>query len=1096
METTGRRSPPLPLVLLALLFFGSGLSALIYELIWLRRLQLTFGSTTTSVTTVLAAFMAGLGLGSYLIGRFVDRSRLGGVRAYAFLELGIGFYGLFSLPLLSLTEALFALVQTWLQLDPEWASLLKLLLAFPVLALPAGLMGGTLPALVRGLVYEQRWLGERLGLLYGLNTAGAAVGAGLTGLVLIEVAGLWRTIALAVTINLLIGFFVLIKLRGLHDPMSDEEPVYEPPPEPVDRELKLRRHLRSGPVLFCAASVVLTGGLSMLYEVAWTRVISLVVGSSTYAFTLVLTIFLVGLALGSLLFGYLYTPGRWQLSVRSLGLVLFLLGGWAALSLVAIPNLPWVMLWLVQMPGTSFARVLVAEGLLALFVLLVPALLFGAALPMAMTLIARAVGQLGRDIGGAYLANTLGAIVGSVVTGFLLIPLFGTRATLLVGLCLNLGLAGAAALAFSSTLRRRIAGVVLAVGLGAVSFSQPEWPASLFDAGLHYQHRIDPARTPLEARMRLARYPSKLLFFEEGVNATITVRRTNDAVTLFVNGKPDASSLEDMPHQVLLGILPAMAHPSPRRVGLVGWGSGVTAHALTLFPEIQQIDVAEIESAVVRASPTFRLVNEGVETDRRLRFIFDDARSFFRTSEARYDLLVSQPSNPWMAGVSNLFSLDFYEQAKDRLNPGGVFAQWVQLYYLDSESVALIMRTLLHAFREVQVWFSDGGDLVLLASDTPIRIAHQRLTRAYQADGRVATLMSRYGPGPNPENLFGCFLLGTEELKQVLARLPGPLMTDDRPLLEYQAVRNLYRRSHAHIEQLWQAKMDLGRLVPPVPPGEQVAPGAVLEGSIRVLRNLPELRGTVVRWAMKQAPDVLALKLAQARVYKDQGRLDGALKILNELNKFQEMSEDVQFLRIEILLEMGKPHLVNELLTKIGDARPVSRSWYAMQANMGLGRYHEALRNASDLMDWLHRTRDPESHMLPWNRFYQHLGTLMKATSNYRVAVRLLGSDKPVHGGELFRLLSLVDAHSGAGQHREAAQVMEQLMDYGVFFGEQLRTCERVFARVGQTDRAAQCRQQRHDLGLVPVDRPLWQTPTTPAKPATPRTLNSASKGP
>ena len=1059
---------------LALCFFGSGLTGLIYELIWLRRLQLTFGSTTYSVSTVLAAFMAGLGFGSYIVGRWVDRSRLGGVRIYAYLELGIGFFGIFSLPLLWVAEMAFARSQSLLNLGPGGASLLKFLFAFPVLAIPAGLMGGTLPALVRGLVQERGGLGEAVGKLYGINTAGAALGTALTGLLFIEFIGLWATIAVAVSINLGIGFIVLMRIRGLYDPESDEEPAYEPPvAEPEEPEVQLRDHLRQGPVLFCAVSILLTGGLSMLYEVAWTRMLSLVVGSSTYAFTLVLTIFLLGLALGSLIYGFLYKPGRWQVSVRSLTLVLLLLAGWVSLTLALIPRLPLAMLWMIQLPGASFLRLLSFETVMAMFLLLVPTILLGAALPMSISIISRATGQLGRDVGGAYLVNTVGAIAGSLLTGFLLVPALGVRGALMLGLGLNLALVSVAFFAFSSTIWRQVAGLCLIIGLTLFSFSRPRWPAAVFDAGLHYQHNMAPAESPLDVERRLNRFPSKLLFFNEGVNATISVRRHNDAITLFVNGKPDASSVEDMPHQVLLGLVSGLAHPKPVDVGIVGWGSGVTAYATTFFPEVKRIDVAEIERGVVEASHLFNEVNGGVHRDRRVNLYYDDARSYFLTTKREYDLIISQPSNPWMAGVSNLFSRDFYQLAKGRMKQGGVLAQWLQLYYLDSRSVALVLRTILDSFEHVQLWFTDVGDVVLLASDSELDISLDRVRKAYDKDPRIPYHMNAFGPGQSPDWFFGCYLLDRDAIKKLVDRFPPDIMTDDQPLLEFWAVRSLYRKSHSHMEDMWKAKMALGQVFPPtrakVPPE-----GAILAGGLSMLRSLPSLREEISRWAMRRREEAPEVRLMRAKSLAAAGQMASARAMALKLKGHPLVGPDATLLLAQVFLRSGLAKQGLEELNDLGIHRPLARHWFRFQAMVQLGQYDDAWVEAEGLLNRVGQGKDPDAHRIKWSRFYRYLARVAKGLKNHEQVIALLSKKPPMYGGELFRLYGLLDSYRAIGKHLPASKVMDQIMSYGLIDAAQLSTCEEVHNKAKQTAKADACRVRRMQLRLYPSDESLW----------------------
>jgi spermidine synthase len=1067
MSPTTRRDPPLPAWLLALCFFGSGLTGLVYELVWLRRLQLTFGSTTYSVTTVIAAFMAGLGFGSYLVGRRVDRGRQGGVRTYAYLELGIGAYALVSLPLLGLAESGYVALQSWLGLGQGGAALLKLALAFPVLALPAGLMGGTLPALVKGLVRSRRGLTTGVGLLYGINTAGAAVGTALCGMLLIEALGLWRSVLAAVGVNLLIGGSVLLLLqRGGGEQQAAAD---GPPADSEGGELRLRRHLRSAPVRFCAVAVVLTGALSMLYEVSWTRMLSMVLGSSTYAFTIVLAIFLVGIALGALIYSRASSgpPGALGLT-----LVLLALALWVALTLLAIPLMPHAMLWLIQLPGVGFARMLTFEALLALFLLLIPTLLLGAALPMAMGVISRALGSLGRDVGGVYLANTGGAIAGSVLTGFALIPLLGTQRTLLVGLAANLALVAWGVLAFGGSHGRRLAGIAAVAALAAVSLLRPPWPVSVFDAGLSYQHRLAPADSTVAAARRVGRTPSRLLFFEEGVNATISVRRNSEAVALFVNGKPDASSRDDMPHQLILGVLGPMAHPRPRDIGIVGWGSGVTARAATFFGDVRRVEVAEIEGAVWRASPLFAEVNGGVERDPRVRVVFDDARSHFLTRDSTYDVIISQPSNPWMAGVASLFSADFYRLVKAKLNRGGVLAQWIQLYHMDAATVALVFRTILRSFSHVQLWFSDTTDVVLLASDSPLRVPLSRVERAYAADPRLPYFMDVYGPGARPGQLLGCFLLDRPDLERLARRFPDEVTDDDRPLLEYRALRALYRKNHNHMEQLWQAKLRLRRLLPPG--AGRASTAEALVGGSNLLRGLPRLRNAVSLFALQHHPTDERVRLQRARVLTSRGRQARALKILRPLLGHPRVGAEAALLSGQALLRAGDPGGAQKLLRLAGDQRPIPRLWLGFKAALALGQHTEAWRLAERLARALDSVSDPDARRMPWADLYLALDRLLAATRDHRRAIRLLTRPRRHYGAELLRLMSLVDAYRGLGDRRRAAATMDRVMAFGLADGTQLEQCQKVYREAGQREKAAACRRQRIQLRDLPAGPPLW----------------------
>jgi spermidine synthase len=1085
--TQPRRGPTIPLALIIACFFGSGLTGLIYEILWTRRLGLTFGSTTFSVTTVLAAFMAGLGIGSYLIGRRADRSKLGGLRIYAYLELAIGIYALASLPLLSLVESIYAGLQSSMELGQGGATLLKLVLSFPVLTFPAALMGGTLPVLVRHVTRKRAELHSVVGRLYGVNTAGAAIGTALAGMLMIEHLGLWRSMIVAATVNLIIAAVVLWRVGARpkqeaepeasaerrQEQEREPEPDAEPRPEPA-RGLTIRDHLRSGPVLFCGIAVIMTGFLSMLYEVIWTRLLSLVMGSSTYAFTIVLSIFLVGIALGALI--YSRASRERPPTAFGLTLVLLALAMWVTISIAVIPKLPYLMIRLAQIPVVSFERMLTFEVLFALFILLVPTLLLGVALPMSIGIISRAMGQVGRDVGGVYLVNTLGAIGGSVLTGFVFIPVWGTQNTLLGGLLANLILVALGTLAFGGSTLRKALGVALVALVGALSLSQPPWPPIVFDSGLGFRLDLAQAQDEAELMRLLYRAPNKLLHREEGRNATISVRRFGMGVTLMVNGKPDASTSGDMATQAVLGIVATMAHPKPVDVGIVGWGSGVTAYTATFFPTVKQVDVIEIEPAVLRASPYFHLVNGKAELNPRVKVIYDDARSQFLTSNRDYDVVISEPSNPWMVGVSGLFSRDYYELSKRRLKPGGVFGQWLQLYRIDARSVALILRTLMGSFKHVQLWVSDPFNVILLASDRPIRFNYERVKRVYKHSRPMRLHMEVYGPGNQPEHFFGCYMLGHEALKKVVARYPYEVMTDDRPMLEYRAIRGLYNPVHHHLKDLWRAKAALNQVLPPTvgtpPPAALAAVGAAA-----IVKGSSDLSRSATSWALKHYRDEPQVRLARAKVLLLANRPQKVVEMLKTLPTTPGYVAEAALVTGQMMLRLGKPREAFETLKNMRHFRPTMRAWYQLRAMMAMRRFDEAWPLAETLSSRLADRSDMDALRIQRHRFYRTINFLGRRSRAYSRALNLLNSRKEPHGGEVDRLGALVEIYQAAKQHDQAARVMDELLLYQIVKPKVLRVCEEVYRSVKDDAAADACRDRRLRLAPKPAQPPLWPDP-------------------
>jgi spermidine synthase len=1053
MEKTSGVPATFSTPLLMACFFGSGLTGLAYELVWTRRLQLVFGSTTYSVSTVLAAFMAGLGFGSYLVGRWVDRHPEKGIQTYAWLELGVAGYALISLPLIGGVEALYAVLQRSLELGQAGSTVLRFLLAFPVLALPAGMMGGTLPALVRGLTSERRMLPQQIGLLYGINTAGAACGTLLTGALAIELLGLWNSVLVAASLNFGIALVVFRHLRGKEQTAA----------EVVKNEVsaaRLRQHLRKPEVLFATVAVVLTGVLSMGYEIVWTRLLSLTMGSSTYAFTIVLGIFLLGIAGGSLLFSR-FSRKR-QPTSFGLAILLFLLAIWATISLVVIPSLPLLLVEAVQGVELSFARVVIYECCFAGAMLLIPTLILGAALPMAMGIISRAVSQAGRDVGGIYLVNTCGAIAGSLVTGFLLVPWLGTHLTLLIILFANLILAGVGMVLFAGVMPRRLVGMAFSVALGIFIMLQPAWPPVVFDAGLGYRLDRVEGKDRLSMLRKLHRTPNQLLFRREGVNGTITVRHFGDGVSLLVNGKSDASSIDDMTAQVLTGVIPMAVHSKPERIGIVGWGSGVTAYSMGLFPDVKRIDAIEIEKAVIEASPFFHSVNGAAEKDPRVNVIYDDARSHFLTTEEKYDVITSEPSNPWMQGVSGLFSENFYGLVNQRLAKGGVFAQWLQLYRIDIKSVGMVLRTLLDSFPHAQLWYTDHADVMLLASQSPIVVDFARIKRIYAQSGKLREYMGAYGPGAKPEHLLGCYLLDRKSLEKIVEEVSDTTVTDTNPRLEYRAVRNLYGDTQPHIRRLWRAKMTAATVLPATP-GAEPAGDIALSGALRLLRGDATFAVEAARWSVERYPKSKPLRLALARALMRHKQPAVALEVLDRLENSiaaqdGKLRADMALIRSRAMGALGNGREAMSMLATMGKHRPTAQHYYRARFATALGQYGQAWESAEKLMGRLDDKADLDARLLRRSRVYSGLLTaLMKRSRAYARGIRLLKSAEGRKEGEVQRLLLLLTLQRAVGDHQGAAAALDALQAYNRVERPSRKTCETVYEKAGRSADAYRC---------------------------------------
>ncbi|MBI3267430.1 MAG: fused MFS/spermidine synthase [Planctomycetes bacterium] len=780
-------SGPSPLALLLFAFFFSGVAGLVYEVVWARRLSLILGSTSLAISTVLAAYMAGLGLGSWALGRAADRVR-NRVRLYALLELGIGLYG-FATPWLFLAiEALYRPVHLSLHPGLSLSLLVRFAFAFVLLLFPTFLMGGTLPILSRHLVEHENRLGRRLGLLYSANTFGAVVGVLVTGFLLIPGLGLRWTIWTAAGLNVAVGLFVLF-LRNAGFLAGEAEP----PQSTTDRCAQEAVAPASAPSAAHRAVVLVfgvAGFASFLYEVAWTRILGLVTGSATNAFTVMLASFLLGLALGS------WVLSRWI--DRQKDLVLFLAGIEAALGVLtlfllpAFGLLPDLFLWAFPTIHVSYARIMGFEFLMALGVMLLPTLLIGATFPVVAKIYARGTASLGRRVGEVYVANTLGGILGSVIGGFLVLPLLSSPVTSLVGSGLNLVCAALLA-GVAPSLAPRARALFVAAALACllpIPWVGGAWDRAKMTSGVYVFAPLY-ERFP-EAFARVSNN-ADLRFYEEGLNCITTVREDEEGTRLLqVNGKTDASNRNDMVTQSLCAFWPLALAPKLDEVLVVGLGSGVTAGAAARFP-VGTLDVVEIEGSIVNASRFFREENHAVLEDPRVRLVVEDGRTFVALSEKKYDAIVSEPSNPWMAGSSSLFTLEHFRNLAAALKEEGVVSQWVQSYGMSPTLVRSVFRTFLEVFPHALLVAdpAETNDFILVGSRRPLPLREEALARWLGTPGLREDLAALgYASAVDLLSAIACH--GADLLAYAGN---APFNTDDFPLVEFETPKHLYREA-------------------------------------------------------------------------------------------------------------------------------------------------------------------------------------------------------------------------------------------------------------------------------------------------------------
>ncbi len=765
------RLSPRAFTAVGVLFLVSGMSGLVFEVLWVRYLTLWVGHTTFAVSLVVSAFLGGLVLGSWRLGRWADGVRHP-LKAYGVLEVMTGLLALAVTGLLSWLPELLSAVG----LAGGGPLPVRVLLSFLLVLPPTFAMGGTLPVLTRFAARELEGLGRTFGVLYSLNTLGAALGCALAGFYLVGAVGLGRTAVLAAALNAGVGLVALaLHARLRPEPLPEAPSVPAPEVDTAEAFHGTRRTLLLGAFALC-------GFASISYEVLWFRVLSTALDSSTYAFTLMLVTFLLGLVVGGLVYAL-----RLAERVRALELFvavesLLALAGLLSLALLGLSQ-PVSQILAGWMGGLGPRAVYGGMLLHAALVILVPASLIGIIFPLVVRLTTRHVARAASNVGLLYAVNTLGGIVGSLAVGFLGVPLLGTQASFVLVSVLCMGLAvGVQALDVKADRRakRNTWAVAGLLGVGVLLV-----PGDVLVRAF--------AERP-DARVR---------FVREGVDGTLAVLEYDNQTVcdsgLYACG-PGCRERSFRHQQLLFGTvsyantvlprkrymatlahLPMLLHPEPQEVLQVCFGTGSTAGAFASHPGLRSLTLVDTNPDVLAAAPHFAEHHHGVTEDSRVRVVFDDGRHYLRASARRYDVISFEPPPPRAAGVVNLYTTEFYRQAKARLAPGGVVAQWIPLQQQADGLTRGLVASMLESFSEVTLWIPSDYEAVLVAADRPLPVD----VAAWEARTRepsVARSLADVG-FTSPYGLMGTYVAGTEALRRWVGGAAP--MTDDRPAVEY-----------------------------------------------------------------------------------------------------------------------------------------------------------------------------------------------------------------------------------------------------------------------------------------------------------------------
>ena len=766
----------------------SGAAALAYQILWTRQLALLLGHTVGALSIVLATFMAGLALGSAVAARYLERVPAGlRPRTYAFLEVGIAGFALAFPGLLRAGLPPLAALYVSGAASPLVLESARLGLSAALLLVPTTLMGMTLPLLVALTGARVESAGRAAGALYAANTVGAVAGSLALAFFLLPRLGIGRSTLLAVALNLTAAAIVGLSKGALRraplNPRSlrgNESRFARSRSRAAGSGAPAAAPPRGLPRERLVLAVLALSGLGALAdEVAWARALVLLVGPTAYAFAFILATVIGGIALGSA--AAMAALPRWREPATALALAE---AGAAAASLAAvgmIGGLPITVGELVRANADRMDRLMALE-FAGVFVLLAPpCLLFGAAFPLAVQLLAKDAGGVGRAAARAFTWNTVGAVLGAVLAGFVVLPRFGIRATLVAAAAAH-ALAGATAVTRRTPHRWRWpAAIVVAFSLAAMG--TPRWDRELLSGGV-YKYAVYAAPGRLEEELRAG----ELVYYREGAEVTVSVKRVGGTLSLAVDGKVDATSGSDMLTQRLLAHVPLLLHPSPQEACVIGLGSGVTAGSALAHP-LRRLEVVEISPEVVEAARLFGRFNRGALEDARIALRVADGRNHLLLTDHRYDVIISEPSNPWMAGVSSLFTREFFFLARSRLAPGGLFCQWAHIYNMHPRDLRTVLAGFTDAFPAAALFLVNEGDVLLVGADSTLPGVEMGTLARRMAEPAVRNDLAEVEVR-TPAGLATLYALGGPALARFVA--DAPRHTDDRPRLEFSAPRYLH----------------------------------------------------------------------------------------------------------------------------------------------------------------------------------------------------------------------------------------------------------------------------------------------------------------
>ena len=826
------------------LFFLSGACGLVYEVVWMRMLTLVFGATAFATSTILASFFAGLALGSFTFGRVIDR-RGNPLKVYALLEAGIGVFA-FLMPLFFL-----GLGDVYVHISRQWdvgfytLSLVRFCLSFMVLLIPATLMGGTLPVILKYFVKRRDRLGWNVGALYAVNTFGAVVGTLSAGFFLILLLGVREAAYLAGGVNLLIAAAVYVLYRGSRSgqaaeatPAQGKEEAVEAQGEPFSPKL----------ARVALWAVGLSGFCALALEVFWTRALVFFLDNSTHAFTTILTAFLLGIALGSTFIAKIVDTRKRLLAW--LGVIEILIGLSAVLAIPILNHSTPVIQTMMRASLDSMLhwKWMGMRFLTTLSVMLVPTILIGATFPLVTKIYTRNVKRVGTALGNVYSVNTIGGVFGSIIAGFFLIPTIGMQKGIILVSAINV-LIGAVVILYDPVMSKG-SRVASAVGSG-LAFAC---------VGIFLLTNGGFALTSYTERVEAA----EVLSYEEGIGATVKVFLNEYGERLIsINGFPVAGEplgLQDA--QKPLAHLPLLLSDAPRpKVNLIGFGAGGASWGVMQY-DVERVDCVELVPGVINAAKWFPSVNHGVIDDPDYNVIIGDGRNYALVSDEKYDVISIDATSPKMAGNGSLYALEFYQLLKDRLKENGIVVQWFPLHLLSDSEVRMTAKTMLEVFPHTSLWLTPlRQHSILVATPGELKIDIRSLAEEMESVGFLEEFADLHVT--DVVDLLSWFAMGEKALAEYVGDVR--INSDNHPYLEFSPamayfVADLYKAQN--IENIRDYRESVGPYLTNLGDTEEEAEALAERVRVRYEATQQSLKGDVLLTLGRRTEAILEYNMA------------------------------------------------------------------------------------------------------------------------------------------------------------------------------------------------------------------------------------------